>query len=290
MNLTTDIIKHEFKEGLPHEFEIADLGQLYLEFPEILTASFRTGFYHILWFREGTPDFLVDFKPVTIKPGTILFLGKDTIQRFGENSQFEAKAILFTDSFFCKTEIDARFLRSSILFSDLLSVTQINLDENASQLNDLFGLMQTESEHDKDISQDAILKHLLHSFLLLAERERRKQDFIEIKKGVDLDHVLLFKDLLDTNYRTLKKVSEYAESMNITEKQLNHATSKIVDRSPKQMINERVMLEAKRLLAHTHQSVKEIGFSLGFQEPTNFTKYFRKHADLSPVEFRERYT
>jgi AraC-like DNA-binding protein len=49
------------------------------------------------------------------------------------------------------------------------------------------------------------------------------------------------------------------------------------------------MLEAKRLLAHTHKSVKEIGFSLGFQEPTNFTKYFRKHTGLSPVEFRNQY-
>ena len=233
---------------------------------------------------------MVDFKPITITPDTILFLGKDTVQRFGANSHFEANAILFTDSFFCKTEHDAKFLRSSILFSDLLSVTQINLYENASQFTDLFRLMKTEAEHDKDMSQDAILKNLLHSFLLLSERERQKQDFIEIKKGADLEHVLLFKDLLDTNYRTLKKVSEYADRMSITEKQLNHATSRILDRSPKQMINERVVLEAKRLLAHTHKSVKEISFSLGFEEPTNFTKYFRKQTHLSPVEFREQYT
>lgn len=287
--MTTDIIKHEFKEGLPHEFEIADLGQLYQEFPEILTTSFRTGFYHILWFKNGSPDFLVDFKPMTITPDTILFLGKDTVQRFGKNCHFEAKAILFTDSFFCKTAHDARFLKSSILFSDLLSVTQIHLRENISHFADLLNSMQTETQQDKDISQDAILKHLLHSFLLLSERERRKQDFIEIKKGADLDRVLLFKDLLDSNYRTLKKVSEYADRISVTEKQLKHATSKILDRSPKQMINERVMLEAKRLLAHSPESVKEIGFLLGFQEPTNFTKYFRKHTQLSPIAFREQY-
>lgn len=290
LNLTTNIIKYEFKEGLPHEFEIADLGQLYLEFPEILTVSFRTGFYHILWFEKGSPYFLVDFEPITIKPNTIVFLGKDTLQRFGENSHFEAKAILFTDSFFCKTEHDAKFLRSSIVFSDLLSVSQITLKENISHFTDLFRLMKNEAKHDKDIAQDAILKHLLHSFLLLSEREIKKQDYVDIKKGADLDQVLLFKDLLDTNYQTLKKVSEYAVRMNITEKQLNHATSKILDRSPKQMINERVILEAKRLLAHTHNSVKEISFSLGFEEPTNFTKSFRKQTHLSPVEFREQYT
>jgi AraC-like DNA-binding protein len=287
--LTTNIKKHEFKEGLPHEFEIADLGQLYFDFPEILTSSFRTGFYHILWFKKGSPDFLVDFKPITITPDTILFIGKDTVQRFGKNSHFESIAILFTDSFFCKTEHDGKFLSSSFLFSDLQSVNQINICENDSQFTDLLRLMQAESEHIKDISQDAILKNLLHSFLLLSEKEGRKQDFIALKKGADLDYVLSFKELLDKYYSTLKKVSEYAKRISISEKQLNHATSKILDRSPKQMINERVMLEAKRLLAHTHKSVKEIGFSLGFQEPTNFTKYFRRHAELSPIAFREQY-
>lgn len=267
-----------------------DLGHLYREFPDILTTSFRTGFYHVIWFKKGSPNFLVDFKPIEIIPNTILFLTKDTVQRLGKNIYFEAKAILFTDSFFCKTENDATFLRSSILFSDLFSHAQINLQENASMFLSLFRLMEMEVENERDISQDAILKNLLHSFLLLSERERRKQDFIEIKKGVNLDYVLLFKDLLEANYRKLKKASEYADKISITNKQLNHATSKILDRSPKQIINERVMLEAKRLLAHTHESVKEIGFKLGFQEPTNFTKYFRKHTGLTPVEFREQYT
>jgi len=49
------------------------------------------------------------------------------------------------------------------------------------------------------------------------------------------------------------------------------------------------MLEAKRLLAHTNESVKEIGYNLGFDEPTNFIKYFRKHSNSTPIEFREQF-
>lgn len=129
----------------------------------------------------------------------------------------------------------------------------------------------------------------MHNFLLLSERERRKQDFTEVKKGADLDYVMLFKDLLETNYRKLKQVSNYAKRINVTEKRLNQATSKILDKSPKQVIDERVMLEAKRLLAHTNESVKEIGFDLGFDEPTNFIKYFRKHSHSTPAKFREQF-
>lgn len=287
--MKSDIKKYTFKQGLPQEFELVGIGQLYNDHSDTLTTPHRTGFYHILWFQKGNPTHLVDFNPVTVKPNTILFLNKDTVQRFDKKGGFDGKAILFTDNFFCKTETDTKYLRSSILFNDLFSVSQIQMSKTASLFADLFKLMEKELENEKDISQSDILKNLLHNFLLLSERERRKQDFTEIKKGADLDYVMLFKDLLETNYRKLKQVSNYAKKISVTEKRLNQATSKILDKSPKQMIDERVMLEAKRLLAHTNESVKEIGFDLGFDEPTNFIKYFRKHSNSTPVEFREQF-
>ncbi|WP_312698235.1 AraC family transcriptional regulator [Sphingobacterium mizutaii] len=284
------INKYEFKSGLPHEFEIVPLKELFDKKQEMLTLPHRTGFYHILWFQKGQPTHLVDFNPVKIKPNTILFLNKDTVQQFDKRGGFDGKAILFTDSFFCKSESDTKFLRGTVLFYDLFSISQIELGKTASPFAKLFQLMETELDNEKDNSQPDILKNLLHNLLLLSERERRNQDFDQVKKGADLDYVMLFKDLLDVNYRKLKKVSDYAKNMSVTEKRLNQATSKIMDKTPKQMIDERVMLEAKRLLAHTTESVKEIGFDLGFDEPTNFIKYFRKHSHSTPVEFREQFT
>lgn len=287
--MKSDIKKYSFKQGLPQEFELVGIGELYKHHSDTLTTSHRTGFYHILWFQKGNPTHLVDFNPIKIKPNTILFLNKDTVQRFDKKGVFDGKVILFTDTFFCKSESDTKFLRSTILFNDLFAVSQIQLSKTASLFADLFQLMETELENEKDSSQSDILKNLLHNLLLLSERERRKQDFTEIKKGADLDYLMLFKDLLDANYRKLKKVSDYAKKISVTEKRLNQATSKILDKSPKQMIDERIMLEAKRLLAHTNESVKEIGFDLGFDEPTNFIKYFRKHSHLTPVEFRKQF-
>lgn len=287
--MTTDIKKYSFKSGLPQEFEIVGIGQLYKEFKDTLTAPHRAGFYHILWFQKGNPTHLVDFNPVKVKPDTLLFLNKDTVQRFDNKGDFDGKAILFTDSFFCKTKTDTKFLRSSILFNDLFSVSQIELSKPASLIADLFHLMETELLNEKDVLQSDILKNLLHNLLLLSERERRKQDFTEIKKGADLDYVMLFKDLLEINYHKFKQVRNYAKLISVTEKRLNQATTKVLDKSPKQMIDEKVMLEAKRLLAHTNESVKEIGFELGFEEPTNFIKFFRKHSQSTPVEFREQY-
>jgi len=75
--------------------------------------------------------------------------------------------------------------------------------------------------------------------------------------------------------------------MNVSEKKLTNATKKIAGRTPKELIDDRVMLEAKRLLTHTNHSIKEIGYELGFEEPTNFIKFFKKHAAKTPIEFRE---
>ncbi len=287
--MTTDIKKYEFKGGLPQEFEIAGIGQLYREFASAMTTPHRTGFYHILWFQKGSPTHLVDFNPVKIKPDTILFLNKDTVQRFDSKGNFDGKVILFTDSFFCKTEADTKFLRSSILFNDLFSVAQLQLQKSSALFANLFQQMENELTNQKDNYQSGILQNLVHNLLLLSEREKRQQNFTEVKKGADLDNVILFKDLLETNYRKQKQVGGYAKQLRVTEKRLNQATSKVLGKSPKEMIDDRIMLEAKRLLAHTNESVKEIGFELGFDEPTNFIKYFRKHSHSTPVEFREQF-
>ena len=288
--MATDIKRYDFKAGLPQEFEIVDIAKLYKEFKNTLTTTHRTGFYHIIWFQQGNPTHLVDFNPIKIKPNTLLFLNKDTVQRFDDKSKFGGEAILFTDSFFCKTEADTKFLRNSILFNDLFSVSQIQVKKQSKLFAGLLQQMTNELQDIKDNSQADILQNLLHNFLLYSERERRKQNFTEIKKGADLDYVMLFKDLLETGYKNQKQVNYYAKEIIITEKRLNQATTKVLGKTPKEIINDRIMLEAKRILAHTTESVKEIGYDLGFDEPTNFIKYFKKHSKFTPTEFREQNT
>ncbi|MEA5427971.1 helix-turn-helix domain-containing protein [Arcicella lustrica] len=288
--MTTDIKKYDFKTGLPQEFEIVDIAELYKDFKDTLTITHRTGFYNIIWFDQGSPIHLVDFSPIKIKPNTLLFLNKDTVQRFDNKTKFSGKVILFTDSFFCKTETDTKFLRNSILFNDLFSVSQIQIERQLKLFTDLLYQMTDELRNTKDNSQSDILRNLLHNFLLYSERERRKQNFTEINKSADLDYVMLFKDLLEKDYKNKKQVNYYAKEIIITEKRLNQATTKVLGKSPKEIIDDRIMLEAKRILAHTNESIKEIGYNLGFEEPTNFIKYFKKHSQFTPTEFREKNT
>ncbi len=288
--MVTDIAKYEFKAGLPQEFEVVDIAELYKKYRNTITTPHRAEFYHIIWFEEGCPMHLVDFDPVKIKPNTILFLSKDIIHCFDRKTTFEGKAILFTDSFFCRTETDTRFLRNTVLFNYLFSVTQIQLTNESEKFSDLLQQMTDELKNNKDHLQADILHNLLHNFLLYSERERHKQNFDEIKKDEDLDYVMLFKDLLESRYKNQKQVKYYAKQIIVTEKRLNQATAKILGKTPKQIIDQRIMLEAKRILSYTTYSVKAIGYILGFKEPTNFIKFFKKHSQCTPTEFREKNT
>ena len=287
--MITSIKKYDFKAGLPQEFEIIDIGEHYELNKDILTTIHRVGFYQVLWFKGGTSIHMVDFNPIEVSPNTILFLDKDVINSFDNSKKFDCKAIIFTDGFFCKSYTDTKFLKSTILFNDLFSLSKIQLTKQQADVFDaLLNSMADELLNAKDNFQSDVLKNLLHNFLLLSERERRQQGFTEIKKGVDFDLVILLKDLLEASFPSQKQVKYYTGEMLVTEKRLNQATTKVLGKTPKEIIDDRIMLEAKRILAHTTDTVKEIGYSLGFEEPTNFIKYFRKHSRCTPIEFREK--
>jgi AraC family transcriptional activator of pobA len=278
---------YDFKEGLPQEFEIIDFNLLFSEFSEEIKKPHRADFYQIFWFREGSPLHFVDFNPIKIKPNSLLFINKNSVQLFDCRTKFKGKAILFTDNFFCRTIADTQFLKSTILFNDLLSLSHINISN--SIIETIFKQLEAESRNPKDVYQADIIQNNLRNLLLHSERERRKQGFVELKKDKDLEYALILKDLLDKNFVNQKKVGFYANKMHLSAKRLNQSTSKIFGKTPKNIIDERIILESKRLFAHTTESVKEISYTLGFEEPTNFIQYFKKHTGQTPAQFRKKY-
>ncbi|WP_117885389.1 helix-turn-helix domain-containing protein [Aureibaculum luteum] len=287
--MTSNIKKYGFKEGVPHEFELLDLGTHYANLFDDLIIPHRTDFYQIIWFKSGMPKHMVDFHPIEIQPNSILFVDKNSVQCYDSKEPIDGEILLFTDNFFCKTEYDTKFLRSSMLFNDLYAISSIEVKSLTAVFDSFMKLIKTELASDVDNYQSDILRNYLQNLLLLSERERQNQNSTQINKGSDLECVIKFRDFLDKQFQTQKSVSKYAIQLNVTQKRLSNATLKIMDITPKQMIDARIILEAKRLLVHTTDSVKEIGYTLGFDEPTNFVKFFKKHQHITPIEFRNRF-
>ena len=272
------------------EFEIVQLAQVYKQHTVGMTHPHRADFYHIIWIKEGSPVHTVDFVPLKLKPNSLLFVSKDTVHIFDRKGNFDGNGILFTESFFCRTDEDRKYLKNSILFNSLYDVLPIRLKDNSDAFMLLLTQMEIEFKKPRDSAQEQILKNLLHNFLLLAEREIKIHQKAVSKRGADFELVVHFCELTEERYKKNKLVSDIASEMGVTTKKLYNAAIKELGKTPKELIDGRVMLESKRLLAHTNFSVKEIGFELGFEETTNFVKFFRKHYGKPPLEFREKYS
>lgn len=283
------IKKYQFKEGLGLEFEILDLSQVFEMKKGMMTIPHRAQFYHIMWIEKGKGTHHVDFKPIELENNTVIFVPQNSVGVFDEEGIYEGKAIIFTDHFFCKNKQDLQFLHSSILYSDLYNIAKLKVIPKLSDLSVFLNAIQIEYQRKPDSAQFQILHNMLHIFLLQAEREMRKQGFEELKPSPNLDLLVSFKALLEEGFQKEKSVKYYASKLHVSEKQLHKSTTTLLEKTPKQIIDERVLLEAKRLLAHSSQSIKEIAYEMGYEEPTNFIKYFKKHSQSTPTEFREQY-
>lgn len=284
--MSDEIKKLKFKQNASLQIEVVPLDSLTKVNKAHLITPHRTNFYHVFLFENCQPTHYVDFEKIKIQPYTLLFIDKDRVHQFDRLLNYEGRVLIFTDDFFS----DTKFLRSSILFNDLSNQATIKLTQETSKrfVTICDNITEELSLTDDDIKQ-MILKNHLHNFLLLAEREKRKQGFSDVKKSADLDYTLLFRDLLEINFIKLKAVNDYSSQLFISEKRLGKATSKVLGKTPKEIINERILLEAKRLLVYSHRSIKEIGQDIGFEDPAYFVRYFKKNTETTPVEFREKY-
>ncbi len=284
--MADEIKKLKFKQNASLQIEVVPLDSLTKVNKAHLITPHRTNFYHIFLFENCQPTHFVDFEKIKIRPYTLLFIDKDRVHQFDQLLNYEGRVIIFTEDFFT----DTKFLRNSILFNSFTEKPTITLSlKDFQRFVTICENISEELTLPDDNLKHIVLKNYLHNFLILAEREKQKQGATEIKKGANLDYTILFRDLLETNFTKLKAVNDYSSQLFISEKRLGQATSKILGKTPKEIINDRILLEAKRFLVYSHLTIKEIGQDLGFEDPAYFVRYFKKNTETTPVEFREKY-
>lgn len=130
--------------------------------------------------------------------------------------------------------------------------------------------------------------YLLHTHLLQVERETRLPQPTQLPPRYR-DTFSRFSRAVEASFKRTRLVEDYAQGLNFSAKTLNRACLAVMGNSAKQFIDARVVLEAERLLAHTDLQVTEVASMLGFREPTNFVKFFRREAKQSPGEFRRTF-
>lgn len=249
----------------------------------------RIHFYAILFILEGEGKHYIDFKSYDYQPGSIIFISKEQVQAFEQNKKREAYFLMFTDNFLEQASLSSSLMQHLSLYNYHLYPPVINLKETEKAIFTNLVLSIKKEYHDPD---DNLTEEIIHSslkiFLCMAERIRKKNREKEIISNYQ-EEFITFQKNLTKHLGESRKVEFYADLMNISSKKLNRITQELMNKSSKAYINEMLIIEIKRLLMNTSYNIKEISFRSGFEEPTNFIKFFKKHVGMTPIQFRRLY-
>jgi len=229
-------------------------------------APHRLTFFALLIVTEGAGNHQIDLKKYPLKKGTVLKIAKGQLHAFQEQMGYDGYLVIFTEDFVLKY-----FSKSSIDF--ISHLYNYHISEQ---------LVDKELKSENTYAQKNIVAKMLELYLLRLERLVHTVDSTKLNK----DHYPLFfefKNLVEKNIRETRNVKDYAETLSISAKHLNKIVQRFTLSTAKYFIDQYVILEIKRAILSTNKSLKEIAYDLGFDEVTNFTKFFKKHTGFTHI-------
>jgi len=210
---------------------------------------------------------------------------------FNQSFYFERAADIvawqFNREFYCIVDHDAEVSCVGFLFG-IGDNLFISLNKEAQQKLQLLVDIFVDELNTSDNIQNEMLLMLSKRLIIVITRLARSI-YIPHEKLPDerFQFIRKFNLLVEANYRTEHSVSYYAHRLHKSPKTLSNLFALYNNKTPLQIIQERIIIEAKRLLYYTDKSIKQITYELGFEDPAYFSNFFKRHSALSPVEFRK---
>jgi AraC family transcriptional activator of pobA len=263
------------------DFNLGPLDKLMLTLP----YPHRHDCYQIVWVAQGTGSHVIDSILYEVKPKTLFFMSPGQVHDFVLSKDTLGCTINFSQEFFA-LQVQNKNVFNDIPIYDLSnSVQALYLDsEEANSVIETLSAMETEYYSDKLGWQDVIRCHL---YILLMKALRTVEPSCdEAPTAPNLYLTRRFKRLLEKQFTTIQLVSEYSSLLRVSERVLNDAVRQTTGSTAAKMIRVRVILEAKRMMLHSEVSVAEVADQLSFEDPAYFSRCFKKHTGLSPIEFR----
>ena len=244
----------------------------------------QTPLLSIAWNRGAPQTLWVDEIPVVIPVDALVTLMVSQTYRFERPGDLVLWR--FNRDFYCIVDHDREVSCVGLLFYGSHGTTVLEpSDDDVRRLASLLAVFEDEFE-TRDTIQGEMLRSLLKRLIILLTRLARAATIGDALTDRQLDVVRQFNLLVENHYRTLHRVSDYASRMNKAPKTLANLFAAHAERSPLQVIHERIVIEAKRLLLYTDKGVKQIGSDLGFADAATFSRFFKTTAGVSPLEFR----
>jgi len=230
----------------------------------------------------------VDFQEIEMKTDSLLFINPNVVLKPCET--VGGQLMHFNKDFYCVQIHDQEVACDGILYNNVFEIPFINLNEKQSvEIQRIISDIQTEMK-DEDSSTEEMLRILLKMIILKSTRIWKQQhQLADIEQQADVQFLRKFSKMVEQHYKTLHTVADYADLLFITPKNLSKKVKLVSKETPNEIIKNRIILESKRLLAHTSMTVKEIAYSLNYEDDAYFIRFFTKNTGISPSTFRKQF-
>ncbi|MGI4022116.1 MAG: helix-turn-helix domain-containing protein [Janthinobacterium lividum] len=250
--------------------------------PSYLNDPSRKEFFEILWLKnENALHTLKDHK-YALKGDWVYLLPPYRVHQL--NKAGKNGVLISFKRDFLEDDIKEFSLDVFKMFNVQGEYSCLHLSaEIAASLQPIYTLLET--EYQKTDSSFVILKALLKVFLLNLIRIK-EQEFTD--QDINQKRVYELMLLLETHYQQERNVGFYADKLGISSKRLNQILKEKLDKTAMQLIHDRIVMEAKRQIIHSKNTIKEIAYQLGFTDRPYFSRFFKNHTGLTPEDFQKQ--
>lgn len=249
---------------------------------------FRPDFYGLFICIDGWMNLKINHQLIQIKPYCILAISPNNIfQRDEQSDDCKGRAVYFTKDFLLKNIIDVHQLEAFNFFSGSTEVLVQLKKKDAEPLLQLYKLLLPQRDNTNLPYHHEIIRSLFFTFIYEAASVCEKNKTITLPKFTRNEELnFKFKQLLAQHDKVQHNLKFYADSLFITPKYLIHAIKNACGKTPGELIDEALIADAKLLLKNLNHTVGSVAEELHFSDQASFSKFFKKHAGLSPLAYR----
>ncbi|MDP0488330.1 MAG: helix-turn-helix transcriptional regulator [Fusobacterium sp. JB021] len=267
------------------DFEIIKIRKFFEKHPQkLLETDVRLEFWVLLYITKGSGVHYIDFKKYPYKSGDLIIIERRRVHSFKVNNDVEGYVINLNEPFFFEdSENNNMDLLAFFETPDERPILSIDMSSNSTN-KILIDLIYKEYSENHDYSSRNLIRSLFKSFIF--SLYLKEKDKIIHSSTMEYKYYNKYRELIELNFRNLKIVNDYSKLIGVSVKTINTACKKCADISAKQLLINRIILEAKRLLVKGDMKIYQISYYLGFNEPANFSAFFKKHTGMSTNDFK----
>lgn len=247
-------------------------------------------FFVIVWISEGCGKYMTNFEEHDMEKDTIFFLSSENLHMLPNLRDRDGFVLAFSETilFSCEATLQHHILSNLFNKKNISACCKVTQSAKKRLVN-IINMIEQESTFNEEVRFcEAYFASLLSLFIIIAEQECHwdRYDYTE-QNTWSYEIYTTFNEAVEREFTRKHLVKEYAEELHISLSMLNSYIKKNAQMPPSTIINKRIIFEAKRMLLYTPKRIKEIAYLLGFEDPSNFVKFFKRQTGVLPGSFRK---